>query len=96
MGLKRLMNEASSLSYASCDSCGRTTRLLVRPCFKLFCEEMALPSAVMGPFDLAPLIRAVAALLDIQILLVPAWHARFVDLGRFSEVLLQIQVEINF
>jgi hypothetical protein len=41
--------------------CGRTTRLLVSPCFKPFCEDMALPSAVMGPFDLAPLIRAVAA-----------------------------------
>jgi hypothetical protein len=33
----------------------------VRPCFKAFIEERALPSAVLGPLDLAPLRREAAA-----------------------------------
>ncbi len=32
-----------------------------RPCFREFLAELALPSGVMGPLDLAPLRRAISA-----------------------------------
>ena len=44
--------------------------MLVRPCFKLLRDEIALPSAVTGPFDFAPLARAISALFDIRVSLI--------------------------
>ena len=67
-GLKRFRMAASSASYSSCDSWGRTTRALLSPCFRLFWADLAFPSAVTGPFDFAPLLRAASALVDTGIL----------------------------
>ena len=67
----------------------------MRPCLRLFYEDMALPSAVMGPFDLAPLIRAMAAF-DMRVSYYSSWHASWWVLLDFEGVLLQIQVDINF
>ena len=45
------------------DSTAVAVRLFSRrPCLRAFCEEWALPRAVRGPRDLAPLRRAVARL----------------------------------
>ena len=39
---------------------GRRVKPAVSPCFRAFWEDLALPSGVVGPWDLAPLARAVS------------------------------------